>query len=68
MWVVEAIGEETGGTFTYLVDAPENTKSIDVACAAYRQHGKLRSRDQVTELLGPDQVTYWQETVEWEAA
>lgn len=67
MWVVEAIGDETGGTFTYLVDAPEDIAPIDVACAAYRQHGILRSRDEVTELLGPDQVTYWQETVAWAA-
>jgi hypothetical protein len=68
MWVVEAIGEETGSTFTYLVDAPMEADSVSVACCAYAKHGQLHSEYLVTELLGEQYVAYWQEEVEWAAA
>lgn len=65
MWVVEAIGMVTEGTFTYLVEAPEDTAPVDVACVAYRQHGISLREGTVTEPLGADHITYWQEALPW---
>lgn len=67
MWVVEAIGEDSDGTYTYLVDAPEDASPMSVACCAYAQHGQLKAQDLVAEWLGPIHTAYWQEVTEWEA-
>ena len=66
MWVVEAVGEDGAGTYTYLVDAPEDAEPRDVACCAYSQHGQLKTDGMVSEWLGPIHQAYWQEVTQWE--
>lgn len=66
MWVVEAEGEESGGTFTYLVNAGEEASPMSVACCAYAKHGQLHSQGLVPELLGPIHQAYWQAVTEYE--
>lgn len=68
MWVVDAQADGDAGTYTYLVDAPEDANEESVACCAYAKHGQLHREGLVDRLLGPVWFAYWQETVEWEAA
>jgi len=67
MWVVEAQAESGNGTYTYLVDAPQDADPMQVACCAYAQHGILFfDEGAVAEKLGPIHQAYWQEVTTWE--
>lgn len=66
MWVVEAVGEDSEGTFTYLVDAPQDATPMAVACCAYAKHGQLHAVGLVPELLGPIHQAFWQEVTQYE--
>jgi hypothetical protein len=65
MWCVDALSEDGSGTYTYLVNAPQDADEESVAVCAYAQHGILHREGLVEHLLGETWFAFWKEAVEW---
>lgn len=52
VWRVTAPGTNTGKEYSYTVDAPADAEPVDVASAAFREHGNRYRAGDATEHLG----------------
>ena len=68
VWVVNALGRDTGSGYVYTVDAPVDASPIMVEMSAANEHGRRVRAGESPEYLAPPFVAKWVDDVSRETS
>lgn len=63
VWVVNALGRDTGSGYVYTVDAPVDASPMTVEMSAANEHGRRVRAGESPEYLAPPIVAKWVDDV-----